>query len=212
MLGRHGTDSGGTHLVNWDTLCTPVTEEGLGMKHLSIQNDAFIMKLTFDLMARSGDFVPSADHALMVNWMESEEALVCNMVSAEVFDPGSIGYDPVLMHGYRMLGEFRNATVAGVPILSSKDPVPQEAVRWELPPNQWCKLNANGACCSGSGIASCGGIVCDDSVNLILESDCKEAIQKPNKQQKSNFSGTNEYFEEFQCKLKCKRRNINDKE
>ncbi|GMJ11684.1 hypothetical protein like AT4G29090 [Hibiscus trionum] len=48
--GRH------VHLVDWNTLCKPKADGGTCFKHLEDQNAAFLMKLTFGLVAQPDRF------------------------------------------------------------------------------------------------------------------------------------------------------------
>ncbi|KAK4275693.1 hypothetical protein QN277_018732 [Acacia crassicarpa] len=44
-----------THLVDWDTVCKPKKNGGLGLKHLHRQNQAYMMKLGWNMMKRRDD-------------------------------------------------------------------------------------------------------------------------------------------------------------
>ncbi|KAE8702100.1 hypothetical protein F3Y22_tig00110503pilonHSYRG00817 [Hibiscus syriacus] len=41
---------GGVSLVKWETICNPIIKGGLGMKKLSTQNDAFLIKIAYKLV------------------------------------------------------------------------------------------------------------------------------------------------------------------
>ncbi|KAK4259282.1 hypothetical protein QN277_005629 [Acacia crassicarpa] len=43
------------HLVDWDTVCKPKKNGGLGLKHLYRQNQAYMMKLGWNMMKRRDD-------------------------------------------------------------------------------------------------------------------------------------------------------------
>lgn len=43
------------HLVNWETLCLPKSLGGLGFKKIPHMNEAFILKLVWDIVSRPND-------------------------------------------------------------------------------------------------------------------------------------------------------------
>ncbi|KAK8691523.1 hypothetical protein V6N13_075033 [Hibiscus sabdariffa] len=43
--------TGGLHLVRWDEVCKPTTMGDLGFQNLSIQNDDFLMKIGYNILA-----------------------------------------------------------------------------------------------------------------------------------------------------------------
>ena len=44
------------HLVNWETICYSRRKGGLGMRHLKERNQAYMMKLGWNLITRKDDF------------------------------------------------------------------------------------------------------------------------------------------------------------
>ncbi|KAL4353854.1 hypothetical protein GQ457_06G017080 [Hibiscus cannabinus] len=41
----------GIHFLHWDDLCLPTSQGGFGFRHIETQNEAFLMKLVFQLIA-----------------------------------------------------------------------------------------------------------------------------------------------------------------
>ncbi|KAL4311097.1 hypothetical protein GQ457_01G028720 [Hibiscus cannabinus] len=44
----------------------------------------------------------------------------------------------------------------------------RDSIRWEKPPEGWCKLNTDGAVRGELGMVSCGGVISSDRGNWII--------------------------------------------
>ena len=70
----------------------------------------------------------------------------------------------------RLAAEITNQTMEFMYCYSSSK-IPSgsatKLVQWQKPPRGWTKLNTNGSSLGNPGVAGCGGVVWDDSGNLV---------------------------------------------
>ncbi|KAK8503513.1 hypothetical protein V6N12_066200 [Hibiscus sabdariffa] len=87
--------------------------------------------------------------------------LLWNHRNEHIFEPKKMHWEPILSHGKRLQQECRSLTILArqssvVPALA------RDSIRWEKPPEGWCKLNTDGAVMGELGMTSCGGVIRSD--------------------------------------------------
>ncbi|KAE8690286.1 hypothetical protein F3Y22_tig00110903pilonHSYRG00056 [Hibiscus syriacus] len=71
----------GVHLVKWEDMCRPIHQGGLGFRQLSRQNDAFMMKVAFNVLANKDqlwltDCGPLIDHVTVTGTIRLSNVMV----------------------------------------------------------------------------------------------------------------------------------------
>ncbi|KAE8693055.1 hypothetical protein F3Y22_tig00110819pilonHSYRG00250 [Hibiscus syriacus] len=127
---------GGVSLVNWETMCKPTSKGGIGIKKLYDQNDVFLMKLAFNMIAKADK--------LWAKVLRSKYKWQSGL-------PDSIMRKRLCFEANRALASTmsRSQTYRQV----------NRIVLWSPPPPNWCKMNTDGSRKAGNGFATCGGVL-----------------------------------------------------
>ncbi|KAE8723185.1 hypothetical protein F3Y22_tig00012724pilonHSYRG00007 [Hibiscus syriacus] len=166
----------GVNLANWNEVCTPISNGGLGFKHLEKQNDAFLMKIAFNLVLHPNQLwreycIPNLELHDPNDWdllFGSIIWSIWNHRNLSIFNPDELGKETILEQGKRMQMEGIRAIESKVKT-SNIEPLKQSGEnKWKPPPNGWMKFNSDGARNPRDGYATCGGIIRNNIGEWIL--------------------------------------------